>query len=194
MRKAEIIRKTKETDIGIKIDLDGSGKYNINSGIGFFDHMLSALSRHSLIDIDIYCKGDLEVDGHHTVEDIGIALGQAFRQAIGDKKGICRYGFFILPMDEACVECALDFSGRGVLVYNIPTESGMVGDYDISLTEEFMRAFAMTGGINIYFGYKSGKNSHHIIEATFKALAKSLRMAVSFDAKDDSIPSTKGMI
>ena len=165
MRISKIDRKTKETDINIEINLDGTGKYKINTGIGFFDHMLTALSRHSLIDMNIYCKGDLNVDGHHTVEDIGIALGEAFKNAIGDKKGINRYGFYILPMDEACVECALDFSGRGVLVYNIPMENGMVGEFDICLVEEFMRAFSMTSGINIYFNLKAGKNAHHIIEA-----------------------------
>lgn len=194
MREANVKRCTKETDINISINLDGTGKYNIDTGIGFFDHMLTALSRHSLIDMNIKCKGDLYVDGHHTVEDIGIALGEAFKSAIGDKKGICRYGFFILPMDEACVECALDFSGRGVLVYNVPVENGMVGEFDICLVEEFMRAFAMSGGINIFFNLKSGKNAHHIIEAEFKALAKSLRCAVSFDPRDSSVPSTKGVI
>ena len=194
MREGKITRTTKETDINIEINLDGKGKSDIQTGIGFFDHMLTALSRHSLIDMKIHCKGDLEVDGHHTVEDIGIALGEAFKQAIGDKKGICRYGFFILPMDEACVECALDFSGRGVLVYNIDIENQMIGDYEACLTEEFMRALSMTGGINLYFNLKAGKNAHHIAEATFKSLAKSLRMAVSFDPRDDSIPSTKGTI
>ncbi len=194
MRKAIINRETKETKINIEINLDGTGKYEIDTGIGFFDHMLTALSRHSLIDMNISCKGDLEVDGHHTVEDIGIALGQAFKSAIGDKKGIKRYGFFILPMDEACVECALDFSGRGVLVYNIDIEAETVGDFDSCLAEEFMRAFSMESGINIYFNLKSGKNAHHIIEATFKALAKSLREAVSLDPRDNSIPSTKGVI
>lgn len=195
MRTSKIERKTKETDIKININLDGLGKNNINTGIGFFDHMLTALSRHSLIDMEIMCKGDLVVDGHHTVEDIGIALGEAFREAIGDKKGIKRYGFFILPMDEACVECSLDFSGRGVLVYNIPLLSeGFIGEYDASLTEEFMRAFSMTSGINIYLNYKCGNNLHHIAEATFKALAKSLRQSISFDNRDNSIPSTKGVI
>ncbi|MBQ7257327.1 MAG: imidazoleglycerol-phosphate dehydratase HisB [Abditibacteriota bacterium] len=194
MRKAIIKRETKETKINIEINLDGTGKYDIDTGIGFFDHMLTALSRHSLIDMNISCIGDLEVDGHHTVEDIGIALGQAVKSAIGDKKGIRRYGFFILPMDEACVECALDFSGRGVLVYNIPIENETVGDFDTCLVEEFMRAFSMESGINIYFNLKCGKNAHHIIEATFKALAKSLREAVSLDPRDNSIPSTKGVI
>lgn len=195
MRKGKVERKTKETDIKININLDGLGKNNINTGIGFFDHMLTALSRHSLIDMEISCNGDLQVDGHHTVEDIGIALGEAFKEAIGDKKGIKRYGFFVLPMDEACVECALDFSGRGVLVYNIPLlKEGLIGEYDASLTEEFMRAFSMTSGINIFLNYKSGNNLHHIAEATFKALAKSLREAVSFDDRDNSIPSTKGVI
>ena len=194
MRKSSIKRETKETNITVDINLDGIGQYDINTGIGFFDHMLTALSRHSLIDMNVYCIGDLDVDGHHTVEDIGIALGEAFKDAIGDKKGICRYGFSILPMDEACVECAIDFSGRGVLIYNISLETEMVGDFDTCLVEEFMRAFSMQSGINIYFNLKSGKNAHHIIEAAFKSLAKSLRQAIALDPKDNSIPSTKGTI
>jgi len=194
MRTAEIIRKTKETDIKIDINLDGTGVNDISTGVGFFDHMLTALSRHSLIDMNISCKGDLEVDAHHTIEDVGIALGEAFAKAIGDKKGICRYGFFMLPMDEALVECALDFSGRGVLVYNMEFQKEMIGDFDVEMLEEFMRAFSSNAGINLNIRSRDGRNAHHIAEAGFKALAKSLRMAVSFDPRDNSVPSTKGVI
>ena len=195
MRQASIKRKTKETDISIKINLDGTGKNSISTKIGFFDHMLDALSRHSLIDMEISCTGDTFVDSHHTIEDVGIVLGQALKEAIGDKKGICRYGFFLLPMDEALVQCALDFSGRGHIVYNIDfNKKEMIGDFDTEMLEEFSRALAHNAGINLNLRCIEGSNSHHIAEATFKALAKSLRMAVEFDKRDKELPSTKAKL
>ena len=195
MRQASIKRKTKETDISIKINLDGTGKSSISTKIGFFDHMLDALSRHSLIDMEINCIGDTFVDSHHTIEDVGIVLGQALKEAIGDKKGICRYGFFLLPMDEALVQCALDFSGRGHIVYDIDfNKKEMIGDFDTEMLEEFSRALAHNAGINLNLRCIEGSNSHHIAEATFKALAKSLRMAVEFDKRDKELPSTKAKL
>lgn len=195
MRTASLERKTKETDISIKINLDGTGKSSISTQIGFFDHMLDALSRHSLIDMEISCKGDTNVDSHHTIEDVGIVLGQALKEAIGDKKGIRRYGFFLLPMDEALVQCALDFSGRGHLVYNIDfSKKEMIGDFDTEMLEEFARALAHNAGINLNLKCLEGSNAHHMAEAAFKALAKSLRMAVEYDPRDKELPSTKAAL
>ncbi|MBR6336202.1 MAG: imidazoleglycerol-phosphate dehydratase HisB [Ruminococcus sp.] len=192
MRTAEITRKTKETDISVKLTLDGSGKVNIDTGIGFFDHMLTALGVHAGFDLDITVKGDLVVDGHHSVEDAGIALGQAFAKAIGDKAGIARYGSFYIPMDEALCFCSLDISGRPFLVYDAQLTNEKVGEYDCCLTEEFFRAFAFNAGITLHIREVYGKNDHHIIEGMFKALAHALKEAVSLTG--GGVLSTKGVL
>ena len=178
MRKASISRKTVETTIEVSIDLDGTGIYDNQTGVGFFDHMLDQLSRHALIDMKIRAKGDLHIDDHHTVEDTGIALGQALAKALGDKKGIRRYGSCLLPMDEALVRAALDLSGRPFLVWNLDLPSSKIGTFDTELVREFFTAFAMQGGITLNIEKLSGLNSHHIVEATFKAVARALREAV----------------
>ena len=192
MRIGEITRTTKETDISIKLDLDGSGKVNIDTGIGFFDHMLTALGVHAGFDLDIKVKGDLYVDGHHSVEDTGIALGQAFAKAIGDKAGIARYGSFFIPMDESLCFCSLDISGRPFLVYNAELTNEKVGEFDTCLAEEFFRAFAFNAGITLHIREEYGKNDHHIIEAMFKALAHALKQAVSISG--NAVLSTKGVL
>ena len=195
MRNAEITRKTGETDIVLSLNLDGTGKSDIQTGCGFLDHMLTLFAKHGRFDLKLTCKGDVEVDYHHSVEDIGICLGNAFRQAIGNGAGICRYGSMLLPMDEALVLCAVDVSGRACLVYNaqIPTEK--VGDFDTELVEEFLCAFVRQAAITLHVRQLDGKNSHHIIEAIFKALARALAGAVSQDAdRMGEIPSTKGVL
>ena len=192
MRIGEITRTTKETDISIKLDLDGTGKVNIDTGIGFFDHMLTALGVHAGFDLDVTVKGDLYVDGHHSVEDTGIALGQAFAKAIGDKAGIARYGSFYIPMDEALFFCSLDISGRPFLVYNAELTNEKVGEFDTCLAEEFFRAFAFNAGITLHIREEYGKNDHHIIEAMFKALAHALKEAVSISGS--AVLSTKGVL
>ena len=192
MRIGEITRTTKETDISIKLDLDGSGKVNIDTGIGFFDHMLTALGVHAGFDLDVKVKGDLYVDGHHSVEDTGIALGQAFAKAIGDKAGIARYGSFFIPMDESLCFCSLDISGRPFLVYNAELTNEKVGEFDTCLAEEFFRAFAFNAGITLHIREEYGKNDHHIIEAMFKALAHALKQAVSISG--NAVLSTKGVL
>ena len=192
MRIGEITRTTKETDISIKLDLDGSDKVNIDTGIGFFDHMLTALGVHAGFDLDVKVKGDLYVDGHHSVEDTGIALGQAFAKAIGDKAGIARYGSFFIPMDESLCFCSLDISGRPFLVYNAELTNEKVGEFDTCLAEEFFRAFAFNAGITLHIREEYGKNDHHIIEAMFKALAHALKQAVSING--DAVLSTKGVL
>ena len=176
------------------LNLDGSGKGIIDSGIGFFDHMLDLMTVHGLMDLTLACDGDLEVDGHHSVEDIGIALGQAFRQAIGDKAGICRYGTFYLPMDETLALVSLDISGRPFLVYDGGGMAPMIGGFDTELTEEFLRAFAFNAGITLHVKVLYGTNSHHKVEAIFKALGHALRIAVENDPCVDGIPSTKGTL
>ena len=176
------------------MNLDGTGKAVVDSGIGFFDHMLNLMTAHGLLDLELRCDGDLEVDGHHSVEDIGIALGDAFKEAIGDKKGICRYGTFYLPMDEALAFVTLDISGRPFLVYDGGEMAPMVGGFDTELTEEFLRAFAVHAGITLHVKILYGTNTHHKIEAIFKALGHALRIAVSNDPKVTGIPSTKGML
>ena len=190
-RKAEIIRTTKETDIKILLNLDG-GAVTVDSGIGFLDHMLTAFGVHSGFGLDVSCKGDLEVDGHHTAEDIGIALGQAFAQAIGDKKGIARYGSFYIPMDEALAFCSLDISGRAFLVFDADFPQWRCGEFDCCLTEEFFRAFAMNAGVTLHIQSLYGNNSHHIIEAIFKAVAHALKAAVRIEYEDTL--STKGVL
>lgn len=194
-RTSEIKRSTKETDIAVRVDLDGKGEYKIDTGIGFFDHMLSALSKHSGIDMDISCKGDLYVDAHHSVEDVGIALGTALKEALGDKIGIRRYGSARIPMDEALGVCDLDVSGRAFLVFDAEFGSDMIGAMDTQLFEEFFRGFAFNAGITLHIACPYGNNDHHKAEAMFKALARALRDAVSTDERfAGSVISTKGVL
>ena len=195
MRKANIERKTAETDIKLSLNLDGTGKSNIDSGCGFLDHCLTLFAKHGSFDLEVKCIGDINVDYHHTVEDIGICLGDAFKEAIGNMKGICRYGNMILPMDEALILCAIDISGRSYLNYdlNIPTQK--VGDFDTELAWEFYIAFTRRANITLHLKQLDGKNSHHILEGSFKAFARALKEAVKIDeAKKDEIPSTKGVL
>lgn len=192
MRIGEITRKTKETDISVRLCLDGSGKYNIDTGIGFFDHMLTALCVHGGFDMDVKVKGDLYVDGHHSVEDTGIVLGQAFREAVGDRKGIARYGTAFIPMDESLGACSVDISGRPFLVYECSFSDQRTGEYDNCLTEEFMRAFAFNAQITLHVKCLYGSNDHHKNEAMFKALAHGLRSALSISGGE--ILSTKGVL
>jgi imidazoleglycerol-phosphate dehydratase len=195
MRQAEIHRKTAETDVTVSLTLDGTGQYDCHSGVGFFDHMLDQLSRHSLIDLKIKAKGDLHIDDHHTVEDCGIAIGQALTQALGDKRGIRRYGHFNLAMDDAQVACALDLSARPFLVWNLPFPTAKIGTFDTELVREFFQALATHGGITLHVDLIHGVNSHHIAEAAFKAVARALRMAVEHDPRlGDALPSTKGAL
>jgi len=193
MRKAEIKRTTKETDILLALDLDGSGKVEISTGIGFFDHMLTAFAVHSGVDLKVTCKGDLEVDGHHTVEDVGIALGQAFLEAVGDKAGIERYGSFMLPMDESLALAAIDISGRPYLVFDAAFTAPMIGDYDTQLTEEFWRAFAMNSKTTLHIKLMYGANDHHKTEAIYKAAAHAIKAAIAKN-KDGALLSTKGCL
>ena len=195
MRNAEIVRKTAETDIKLSLSIDGCGNAKIDTGCGFLDHMLTLLARHAGFDLEISCKGDTQVDYHHTAEDIGICLGKAFCQAIGEKRGVTRYGSFILPMDEALIMSAVDLSGRDFLAYslNIPTEK--VGDFDTELVEEFFLAFVRNAEITLHIRQLDGKNAHHIIEGAFKSVARSLKAAVAIDeALGGAIPSTKGVL
>ncbi|MCR4282500.1 MAG: imidazoleglycerol-phosphate dehydratase HisB [Bauldia sp.] len=195
MRKAAVKRKTKETDISVAVDLDGTGKARIRSGVGFFDHMLEQVARHSLIDITIQAKGDLHIDQHHTVEDVGIALGTAVKQALGDMKGIARYADVHLPMDEAMTRAAIDISGRPHLVWKVSFTRGKVGDLDSELFREFFAAFAQNAGVTLHVENLYGRNNHHIAETCFKALARVLRAAVAIDPRQKSrVPSTKGRL
>ena len=194
MRCAEISRKTGETDINIKLDIDGQGNSKLNTGIGFFDHMMNLFSRHGLFDLEIGCVGDLFVDGHHTIEDIGISLGQAFGKAMGDKTGIKRYGTAFVPMDEALLMISLDLSGRAFLSYDVTVNAPMIGDYDTELTEEFLRAFSSNAGITMHVKMMAGNNSHHIVEGVFKALARALREALTTDERVQGVMSTKGIL
>ncbi|MFD1156862.1 imidazoleglycerol-phosphate dehydratase HisB [Roseovarius aestuarii] len=195
MRSAKITRKTAETEIIVEISLDGTGAYDNQTGIGFFDHMLDQLARHSLIDMNIRCTGDLHIDDHHSVEDVGIALGQALTQALGDKKGIRRYGACLLPMDDALVRAALDLSARPYLVWNLDLPTPKIGTFDCELVREFFQALSTHGGITLHVDMLHGINSHHIAEAAFKAVARALHDAVDTDPrKSDAIPSTKGAL
>jgi imidazoleglycerol-phosphate dehydratase len=195
MRTAKITRKTAETDISVEINLDGTGQYSNETGVGFFDHMLDQLSRHSLVDMTVRAKGDLHIDDHHTVEDVGIALGQALVAAVGDKKGIRRYGECHLPMDDAQVRCALDLSARPFLVWNVDMPTAKIGTFDTELVREFFQAMSTHGGITLHIDQIHGFNSHHIAEAAFKAVARALRIALETDPrKADAVPSTKGML
>ncbi len=195
MRIATIERKTKETDITIYLNLDGTGNAEISTGSGFFDHMLELFAAHAKFDLKISCKGDLDVDCHHTVEDTAIVLGECLKKALGDKRGICRYGSFTLPMDEALIMVALDISGRSYLNYYVAIIAEKVGEFDTELGEEFMLALTRSAAINVHIQQLEGKNAHHILEAIFKALARALRQAVAIDPSfSDEIPSTKGIL
>jgi imidazoleglycerol-phosphate dehydratase len=195
MRRADIARKTAETEISVTIDLDGTGSYRNETGVGFFDHMLDQLARHALIDMEVRATGDLHIDDHHTVEDTGIALGQALAQALGDKRGIKRYGSFHLAMDDALVRAALDLSGRPYLVWDVEMPTQKIGTFDTELVREFFQALSTHGGITLHVTKLSGINSHHIAEAAFKAVARALREAVEPDPRrSDAIPSTKGAL
>ena len=194
-RRAEIARSTSETDIRVTLDLDGTGQCTIATGVGFLDHMLTALARHSLMDLTVQAKGDLHIDDHHTTEDVGIVIGQAIRQALGDKRGIRRYGFSLLPMDEALAEAAVDISGRPFLAWFVPFQRPKIGTFDTELVEEFFRALAFNAGITLHVTLKAGTNAHHVAEACFKALARALRMAVEPDPRaGGAVPSTKGSL
>ena len=195
MRTAEVTRKTAETDISLKLNLDGSGKSNINTGCGFLDHMLVLFASHGRFDLDIKCKGDTYVDYHHTVEDIGIALGKAFFDALGDKRGIYRYGDTILPMDEALIMSAVDFSGRSYLGYDLEIPTEKVGDFDTELAREFFLGFIRNAECSLHIKMLSGKNTHHILEGAFKSVARTLRKAMQLDEEfKNEIPSTKGVL
>ncbi|GEK97513.1 imidazoleglycerol-phosphate dehydratase HisB [Acidomonas methanolica] len=194
-RIARIHRVTSETDITLALGLDGHGRAELDSGIGFFDHMLAALAKHGGLDLDLRCNGDLHIDGHHTVEDIGIALGQAFRDAIGDKRGITRFGHALVPLDEALCEAVVDISGRPYLAWSIEFPRERIGEMDTELFEEFFRAFAMSAHVTLHLACKTGRNAHHIAESCFKAFARALRMAVAHDPRAaGAIPSTKGVL
>jgi len=194
-RQATLHRVTSETDIAVTLDLDGSGQADIDTGIGFFDHMLTALAKHGLLDLTVKVRGDLHIDGHHTVEDTGIALGQALRQALGDKRGVRRFGHALVPLDEALCEAVVDLSGRPFLAFDATFDRDRIGELDTELVEEFFRAFAMSSMITLHLTEKAGKNCHHIAEAAFKALARALRMAVEMDPRaQGAIPSTKGVL
>ncbi|MBO7451982.1 MAG: imidazoleglycerol-phosphate dehydratase HisB [Clostridiales bacterium] len=194
-RYAATGRVTKETDINVEINLDGTGKIDVDTGVGFFDHMLTGFARHGGFDLMVKCTGDLEVDAHHTVEDIGIAIGQTIKEALGDKKGITRYGFASVPMDEALANCSLDISGRAYLVFSCDFAFGMCGTMDTQLAEEFFRAVAFNSDITLHLSCPYGTNDHHKMEALFKAFGRALRQAVAIDPRfEDAIPSTKGVL
>ena len=195
MRQAEICRVTGETDIRVALTLEGTGENWIDTGVGFLDHMLTLFARHGRFNLEVTCRGDTRVDDHHSVEDIGIALGKAFARALGDKKGVVRYGSTILPMDESLILSAVDLSGRGLLVYGLEIPAEKVGTFDTELAEEFFRALAHNAGATLHIRQLAGGNSHHIIEGAFKSVARSLRTAVAVDpACADEIPSTKGVL
>ena len=195
MRNSTILRKTGETDITLTLELDGTGKAAIDTGCGFLDHMLTLLAAHGKFDLTVTCKGDTQVDDHHTVEDVGIALGQAFAQALGDKRGITRYGNFILPMDEALILTAVDISGRSFLVFNLQIPAYKIGTFDAELVEEFFLGFVRNCPMSLHIRKLAGTNSHHIVEGAFKSVARSLKAAVAIDpAAADVIPSTKGVL
>lgn len=195
MRQAEISRKTNETDIKLTLNLDGNGVSKIDTGCGFLNHMLELFARHSRYDLEVYCKGDTQVDYHHTTEDIAIVLGKAFNEALGDKKGIYRYGDIILPMDEALILCAVDISGRGESYYDLKIPAYKVGDFDTELVEEFLRGFARDAGVTLHTKQMAGVNSHHIIEGAFKALGRALAKATAINERyKNEVPSTKGVL
>jgi imidazoleglycerol-phosphate dehydratase len=193
-RQAVLRRDTRETQIALALDLDGSGKAEIQTGIGFFDHMLTLLARHALVDLTVQATGDLHVDAHHTVEDVGILLGQALAQALGDKVGICRYGWATLPMDETLVTAAVDLGGRAFFVWRAEIPSEMLGAFPSSLAEEFWRAFSASAQLNLHVVCHYGRNTHHLIEGIFKAVARALRQAIGKDPREAGVPSTKGVL
>lgn len=195
MREARIERKTAETDIMLTLNLDGGGKNDIKTGVGFLDHMLTLFAAHGRFDLTVCCNGDTQVDDHHSAEDIGICLGQAFTKALGDKRGIVRYGSFLLPMDEALIQTAVDISGRSYLGYGLDIPTEKIGTFDTELVEEFFLAFVRNCPMSLHIMQLAGKNSHHIVEGCFKSVARALRMAVAIDAADpNAIPSTKGVL
>ncbi len=194
-RTAKLTRQTKETKVELALNLDGKGVASVHTGVGFFDHMLDLLSRHGLIDLDVTADGDLQVDQHHTVEDVGIVLGQAIEQALGDKRGIFRYGWAIVPMDDSLAQVALDLSGRPAFVFNVVFTGPTIGDFQTELVEEFFKALATTAKLNLHITVPYGTNNHHIAEAIFKAVAKALRQAITTDPRAaDQVPSTKGTL
>ncbi|MBT3991256.1 MAG: imidazoleglycerol-phosphate dehydratase HisB [Rhodospirillaceae bacterium] len=194
-RTASVERNTKETQISVTVNLDGTGVYNVSTGIGFLDHMLEQLSRHSLMDLDVQAKGDLHIDGHHTTEDCGIAIGEAVKQALGDRAGITRYGSALCPLDEALTRAVVDCSNRPYLVWKVGFSRPKVGDFDTELFREWFQAFAQAAGLTLHVENFYGENNHHIIESSYKALARALRQAVTIDARAaDSVPSTKGTL
>jgi imidazoleglycerol-phosphate dehydratase len=195
MRKASVARNTKETEIQVEIDLDGTGTYDVSTGIGFLDHMLEQLSRHSLMDLTVRAKGDLHIDFHHTTEDSGYAVGEAFSQALGDRKGIVRYGNAVIPMDETLTRVALDCSNRPYLVWKVEFPTPKLGDMDTELFKEWFQAFAQSAGITLHVENDYGENSHHIVESCYKGLARSLKMAIDIDPRQaNAVPSTKGVL
>ncbi len=195
MRNAEINRKTNETDIALKLEIDGQGKSSVDTGVGFFDHMMCLFASHGKFNVNLKCRGDTWVDAHHSCEDIGIALGDAFSKALGEKRGIKRYADIILPMDEALIMCAVDISGRAHLSYDVPTPTEKIGTFDCELSREFFEAFVRSSGITLHIKKLDGANSHHIIEGVFKAFARVMRSACSVDERyENEIPSTKGVL
>jgi len=194
MRTGEITRKTAETDIALKLNLDGTGRHQISTGVGFFDHMLTGFARHGGFDLEVTCKGDIWVDDHHTVEDVGICLGMAFAEALGDLRGVTRFGHEILPMDEALALSAVDLSGRGMLCWDVTPPTEKVGTFDTQLVQEFFLAFTRKANCNLHVRQLAGENSHHILEAVFKSVARSLRQAVALVPGSREIPSTKGVL
>ena len=195
MRKAEIDRRTGETDIRLSLDLDGTGKSAVDTGVGFLDHMLTLFAAHGRFDLTVACAGDTRVDDHHSVEDIGICLGRAVKEALGDRAGIARYGDVTIPMDEALVLCAVDISGRGYLGFDLPVPTQKIGTFDTELVEEFFMAFARESGVTLHLRALSGRNAHHMVEGAFKAFARAMRSAVAVDpALSGAIPSTKGVL
>jgi imidazoleglycerol-phosphate dehydratase len=193
-RSAQVTRETKETKVRIALGLDGSGKADVETGVGFFNHMLDLLSRHSLIDLDVHAEGDLDVDSHHTVEDVGIVIGQCLEKALGEKRGIQRYGWAIVPMDESLAQVAIDLSGRAAFVFNVQFKGGKIGAFDAELVSEFFKALANSAKMNLHISVPYGQNNHHIAEAIFKATAKALRQAVMIDPRSSGVPSTKGSL
>jgi imidazoleglycerol-phosphate dehydratase len=193
-RTSQLERKTAETQIEVKINLDGTGKHSIQTGVGFLDHMLVLFSKHALIDLEVHAVGDLHIDAHHTTEDVGICLGQVFRESLGDKSGIRRYGHLVLPMEETLVTSAVDFSGRSYLVFNAPMPSAKIGDFDSELVEDFWQAFANNAQCNLHVLLHYGRNTHHIAEAIFKATARAIRSAIEIDPRQQGIPSSKGIL
>lgn len=193
-RSFEIDRKTAETEIKLVLNLDGSGRSSLSTGLGFLDHMLTLFARHSLVDLEVFCKGDTHVDGHHSAEDIGICLGQAIERSLGDKKGIYRYGHMSLPMDETLVQVAIDFSGRPYFVWNVTFPTPRVGEFDTELVEEYWHAVCVQAKMNLHVNLQYGRNSHHIAEAIFKALARAMRQAWAIDPREPGVPSTKGTL